>query len=462
MGTDNGMRIARIRKNGILIADQVSIADSFFKRLTGLLKHQSLAGEAGILLSPCKQVHTIGMKFSIDVIFLSVNDQIVHIEHSMPPGKFSKYVRSADRVLEVKAGLVLKQELKPGDHLHIEILESIGGERAVNQQIKQKETLKLSELRENLSEEEKPGFRKRILGYNPKEVAEHIKAMDERLHLAELSFQNELEEHKTKNAMLTLERDDYHKQFDNATTALSDLQEKLQEFEEYSLSQADLRAYEEKLKENSALKTKLAAYEESEQEDLILTQKLAQSEKQCADYQAEKTLLTDSNHQLTMMVKQLQEESESRDEAVNRADYERIQTEYELIVEQYEEVLTEKNGLLALKNMLQEQNNRISASLEKMYKKNRELWGANAQLKLKMQKLISAFKINTYETKQHLRNIEQIRENMKNIFEQLDYEKADFAERMNSPLRELEMELDSEENILIGTRERESARKLIG
>ncbi|MGI6119136.1 MAG: DUF192 domain-containing protein [Desulfosporosinus sp.] len=116
------MKIARIRKNGIIIADQVSIADSFFKRLIGLLKHQSLATSAGILLSPCKQVHTIGMNFSIDVIFLSVDDQIVHIEYSMPPGKISKYVRSAARVLEVQAGLVLIQELKLGDQVHIEIL----------------------------------------------------------------------------------------------------------------------------------------------------------------------------------------------------------------------------------------------------------------------------------------------------------------------------------------------------
>ncbi|MGI6119135.1 MAG: hypothetical protein ACOYIB_00915 [Desulfosporosinus sp.] len=322
------------------------------------------------------------------------------------------------------------------------------------------QTLKLSKLRENLTEKEKSKFGKRILGYNPQEVAEHIKAMDERLHQAELTFKNELEEHKTKNAMLTLERDDYLKQLNNASTALNDLQKKFKELEENSLSQDDLNIYEETLKENIALKTKLA---DKSKEDTILTQTLNQLEKRCADYEEEKASLIDSNNKLKMMVNQLQEGSESRDEEVNREDYERIQSEYELIIEQYEEVLTEKNSILALKNMLQEQNNRISASLEKMYKKNRELWDANVQLKLKMQKIISVFNINAYETKQHLRNIEQIRENIKNIFELLDYEKADFAERMNSPLLDLEMELDSEEKIsTLETRECQSVRKLIG
>lgn len=457
------MTIAQIRKNGILIADQVNIADSFLKRLTGLLKHQSLAAGAGILLSPCKQVHTIGMKFSIDVIFLSGDDQIVHIEYSMPPGKLSKYVRSAARVLEVKAGLALKQELKPGDYLHIDILKGLGGERVMNEQAKQLKTIKLSDLREGLTEKEKPRFKIRVLGYNPKEVAEHLKAMDERLHQAETIFQNELEEHKTKNAMLIQERDDYHKQLNNATAALHDLQEKLKELEEYSLSEDELSDYEEIMKENAALKTKLAAYEESKQACVLLTQKVEQLEKQCADYKVEKTTLTDSNNQLKMMVKRLQEESKSRDEDVNRDDYERIQSEYELLVEQYEEVLTEKNSILAEKNLLQEQNNRILANLEVMNKKNRELWDANAQLKLKVQKLISAFNINTYEAKQHLRNVEQIRENMKNILELLDYEKADFAERMNTPFLDPEIELDLEEKIsMLGSRERESARKLIG
>ena len=115
---------ATIRRNGLLIADQVSIADSFIKRLTGLLKHKRLKAGEGILLSPCKQVHTLRMKFSIDVIFLSADDKIVHLECSMPPGKFSKYIRKATHVLELKAGVVLEHELKLGDYLGIELFGS--------------------------------------------------------------------------------------------------------------------------------------------------------------------------------------------------------------------------------------------------------------------------------------------------------------------------------------------------
>lgn len=114
------MKSCRVHKDGILIADDVSIADRYLERLIGLLKHQSLDENEGLLINPCKQVHTIGMKYSIDVLFLSKDNKVLHFENSLPPGKISRYIKNAATVLELKAGKIIEYDLKRFDYICVE------------------------------------------------------------------------------------------------------------------------------------------------------------------------------------------------------------------------------------------------------------------------------------------------------------------------------------------------------
>jgi uncharacterized membrane protein (UPF0127 family) len=74
--------------------------------------------DQGLLLKKCKQVHTFGMKFAIDVIFLSENGEILYIEENMKPSKISPLIKNAEYVLELNAmtkqrlGLVPHQQLQ--------------------------------------------------------------------------------------------------------------------------------------------------------------------------------------------------------------------------------------------------------------------------------------------------------------------------------------------------------------
>ena len=95
-----------------IIAYNVKMADSFLKRLVGLLSKEKLYDDEGLLLKNCKQVHTFGMKFDIDVVFLTKDGRIVHTQPKMRPGEVSKYVKSADGVLELKSGTIQKYDIK--------------------------------------------------------------------------------------------------------------------------------------------------------------------------------------------------------------------------------------------------------------------------------------------------------------------------------------------------------------
>ncbi|KUO50526.1 MAG: hypothetical protein APF76_07715 [Desulfitibacter sp. BRH_c19] len=105
-------------KNTILL-EEVEIADSFFLRLKGLLGKSSLPHGKGIIIKPCKAVHTMAMSFTIDVAFVDKNNYICHIIDSMLPYKFSPTIRKADYVIEAPASTFKTSGTNLGDKIKL-------------------------------------------------------------------------------------------------------------------------------------------------------------------------------------------------------------------------------------------------------------------------------------------------------------------------------------------------------
>lgn len=104
----------RVLMDGEEIAANVRIADSFIKRFKGLLFVDGISQDEGLLISPCNQVHTLGMKFDIDVVFLSKSGEILHTEENMSPGIVGPSIRKCHQVLELKAGVIEKKKIANG------------------------------------------------------------------------------------------------------------------------------------------------------------------------------------------------------------------------------------------------------------------------------------------------------------------------------------------------------------
>ncbi|MFA6670794.1 MAG: DUF192 domain-containing protein [Bacillota bacterium] len=71
--------IVKNSDTGILLAVNASLADTFMARLKGLSLRKGFGDIDGMLLSPCSGIHTFNMRFSLDVIYLSENNRVVHI-----------------------------------------------------------------------------------------------------------------------------------------------------------------------------------------------------------------------------------------------------------------------------------------------------------------------------------------------------------------------------------------------
>lgn len=107
---------------GTILADRADIADTSAKRRTGLLKHSKLDPGEGLWIAPCEGVHTFGMKFPIDVVFLSRQKKILKIRPNMVRRRIAFCLR-AHSVLELPSGTLAEKATTAGDQLEFEKYE---------------------------------------------------------------------------------------------------------------------------------------------------------------------------------------------------------------------------------------------------------------------------------------------------------------------------------------------------
>jgi hypothetical protein len=95
------------------------VADTHYARLVGLLRDKTLESGDGMWIVPCNSIHSIGMKFVFDAIFLDKNLRVVHLVREMKPWRISKMVFSAHSVLELPAGLISQTATELGDQFEM-------------------------------------------------------------------------------------------------------------------------------------------------------------------------------------------------------------------------------------------------------------------------------------------------------------------------------------------------------
>jgi uncharacterized protein len=103
------------------VATEAVVANSYLGRLVGLLgktKRWAHFG-SGLWIVPSRGVHTIGMLFSIDVVFLNKEKEVVHVEEHLRPFRISKVSFKAASVLELPPHTIYRTGTQVGDRLEI-------------------------------------------------------------------------------------------------------------------------------------------------------------------------------------------------------------------------------------------------------------------------------------------------------------------------------------------------------
>jgi len=105
------------------VATDVTVADNYFRRLVGLLGKTKRWGKLGrgLWIIPSRGVHSIGMLFPIDLVFLSKDRTVVHVEEHFRPFRVSRISLKATSVLELPTHAIYRSQTKVGDTLEISI-----------------------------------------------------------------------------------------------------------------------------------------------------------------------------------------------------------------------------------------------------------------------------------------------------------------------------------------------------
>jgi uncharacterized membrane protein (UPF0127 family) len=111
-------------RTGAVVASSVEVARTSAARRRGLLGRAGLPAGAALMLTRCNAIHTVGMRFPIDVVFLDSRGTARKIVAALPPWRMAVSLR-ASSVVELAAGALSPGLLQEGDTVRLE--EAPGG-----------------------------------------------------------------------------------------------------------------------------------------------------------------------------------------------------------------------------------------------------------------------------------------------------------------------------------------------
>lgn len=112
--------------DGRPLAARAWASTSTFERAQGWLKRDRVEDGEGLLIVPCNSIHTFGMRFAIDVVYLDRRGRVLKLARAMRPGRVALGPWSGlllpwtVRVLELPAGTLEACGLAKGQVLTIE------------------------------------------------------------------------------------------------------------------------------------------------------------------------------------------------------------------------------------------------------------------------------------------------------------------------------------------------------
>ncbi len=103
-------------RSGQSIASSVEVATTRTARRRGLLGRASLPAGCAFVLAPCRAVHTIGMRFAIDVLFVDGDGRVLKIVEQMSGWRIA-IAPAAAVTIELWSGAVRAMDVHVGDRL---------------------------------------------------------------------------------------------------------------------------------------------------------------------------------------------------------------------------------------------------------------------------------------------------------------------------------------------------------
>jgi hypothetical protein len=115
------------RTRNAYLATRLAIAGTHWSRLCGLMGKDAASFPAGdgLWIVPSRGVHTLAMKFPIDVLYLDTNKHVVHVEQNLKPWRVAKVSLHTASVLELPSDTLKSSGTAIGDEIEIALGEKM-------------------------------------------------------------------------------------------------------------------------------------------------------------------------------------------------------------------------------------------------------------------------------------------------------------------------------------------------
>ena len=110
--------VVNVTRRTLLVSD-LDVAETGWQRMKGLLGRsiRDFHNGKGLWLRGCEGIHTIGMKFPIDVAYLDSANRVIWLYRNLGPFRIGRVKRDAESVLELPAGVLAGSMTEIGDLL---------------------------------------------------------------------------------------------------------------------------------------------------------------------------------------------------------------------------------------------------------------------------------------------------------------------------------------------------------
>ena len=103
----------------------VTAADTIFSRLRGLIGRLKLRSDEGIWVVPSRGIHTLGLLFPLDLIYLDEHYRVIHLVEYFPSFRIAPLKTQAESVLELPTHTIYSSQTQPGHELVICVAEEM-------------------------------------------------------------------------------------------------------------------------------------------------------------------------------------------------------------------------------------------------------------------------------------------------------------------------------------------------
>jgi hypothetical protein len=105
---------------GTVVGETIEVAASATQKVKGLLGRECLEDGQGLLFKGAGSLHTLFMRFPIDVIYTDKHGKVVKLARAVGPFKLVAAPLRCHYALELPAGAILASKTQVGDHLRFE------------------------------------------------------------------------------------------------------------------------------------------------------------------------------------------------------------------------------------------------------------------------------------------------------------------------------------------------------